>query len=103
MSEPVSTEEGSSAHQSQDDAIATAEELHFVDEEEEDSSPVSQTESIDQEQSSSRRRSPSRWSPWEAGRRAMKTSSTICRGAGTRSAGQCEGQVHLRTLSKIRR
>ena len=56
MSEPVSTEEGSSAHQSQDDAIATAEELHFVDEEE-DSSPVSQTESIDQEQSSSRRRS----------------------------------------------
>ena len=57
MSEPVSTEEGSSAHQSQDDAIATAEELHFVDEEEEDSSPVSQTESIDQEQSSSRRRS----------------------------------------------
>ena len=61
MSEPVSTEEGSSAHQSQDDAIVTTEDapLHFVDEEEEDSSPVSQTESgeFDQEQSSSRRRS----------------------------------------------
>ena len=53
--------------------------------------------------STSRRRSPSRWSPWEAGRRAMTTSSTICRGAETRSAGQCEGPVHLRTLSKIRR
>merc|ERR1712079_297274 len=53
--------------------------------------------------STSKRRSPSRWSLWEAGRRAMTTSSTICRGAGTRSAGQCEGPVHLRTLSKIRR